>query len=965
MNNGIEVLLMGGALAILFGAAGAFLYTRLVTQPLARLQKAMEQVTRGDLSARATATTHDQIGDLARSFNQMAARLEQSIHALSQRDAEHTRELDAARLHFQASNAYLSALSETSGALFRRLDLDELLHAIVERAGALMDTPHGYVFFVEPGQGEIQMRVGLGLYDDLVGTRAQRGVGFAGTVWQTGEPFAVDDYQKWEGRLPGTRRDALRAIVGVPLKRASRDEAMHAETIGVIGLAYTDEARKFGSPQIEILQRFAQLASLALDNAELYASSERRVQELGALNRISQLVIEQGDSQTVIERAGDEVYRIFDADFAYVALYDAIKEQVEFPYVADDGKRVQMDPLPTGTGITWQVIHTGQPVLFSHATAQDYERVGAIDSGDGTSPRSLVAVPIRVGEKIIGVLSVQRVELDEPFTEADTNLLTTIATAIASAIQKARLLEQTQNALLETQRLAEQARQSADQVSALNRRLTREGWHEFLDPLRSSLVVEATEQENGNGKLHASQTGSNGDGVNQGENHVRGSTVRVPIQLRGEVIGEIELEQDGAESALGEDEMGLVTHIAENIGLALDNARLFSETQRRVTELDALNSITQFATTELDLDSLLNIIGDQLCAIFRVQNAYIALYDRTSQMISLPYFFSDNQRATPEPMPYGAGITSHIIRTREPLVINSDSERRMAELGARVFGNPAQTYLGVPIILGEDVTGVISIQSTTRERAFDDTDVRLLETIAATVGAAIQNAQLYGAMQQEVITRQRAEQEITLSLKEKEVLLKEIHHRVKNNLQIITSLLNLQSAQIKDPDAIMLFRESQSRVRSMALIHEKLYQSKDLARIDFESYLRDLIVYLFRSYAANPEQIRAHIQSQDMFLGIDTAIPCGLIISELVTNALKYAFPQGRRGNLDISLAPEDDGHLCLLVKDDGVGFPPNFDWRESDSLGLQLVSTLSSQLHGTIHVDGVNGTSFKITFPG
>ena len=133
----------------------------------------------------------------------------------------------------------------------------------------------------------------------------------------------------------------------------------------------------------------------------------------------------------------------------------------------------------------------------------------------------------------------------------------------------------------------------------------------------------------------------------------------------------------------------------------------------------------------------------------------------------------------------------------------------------------------------------------------------------------------------------------------------------------------------------------------------------------FDSYVRDLMVYLFRSYAANPDQIRMHIDTNEMSLGIDTAIPCGLIVSELVTNTLKYAFPAGRRGDLHVGLGAEDDGHLTLIVSDNGIGLPQDFDWRESDSLGLQLVSTLSAQLHGTIEVSGEGGTSYKITFPG
>jgi two-component sensor histidine kinase/putative methionine-R-sulfoxide reductase with GAF domain len=538
---------------------------------------------------------------------------------------------------------------------------------------------------------------------------------------------------------------------------------------------------------------------------------------------------------------------------------------------------------------------------------------------------------------------------------------------MAAAIQNARLFEQTQAALANSERLAERERIAAEQVMALNRRLTREGWAEYATRHAGELVGKAELESaaaGANGQTRALAPAGNGSGNgNANEPPTPPGKIKVPIVLRGEVLGDVELEYDDLEHDWSEDRQELVNDVVENLGLALDNARLFTESQRRVTELDALNSISQAMTTELELESLLNTIGDQLRTIFDVENTYIALYNRETQMISLPYFVNDNQRVKVEPMVFGEGITSHIIRTREPLVINDHTEQVLESMGAKVLGNPARSYLGVPILVGEDVTGVISIQSVEREGMFDDSNVRLMETIAATVGAAIQNAQLYGAMQQEVVVRQRAEEEIKLSLREKEVLLKEIHHRVKNNLQIITSLLNLQSAQLKDPESLTLFRESQFRVRSMALIHEKLYQSKDLARIEFDSYVRDLMVYLFRSYAANPDQIRMRIETNDIYLGIDTAIPCGLIISELVTNTIKYAFPGGRRGELHVGLVPEANGYLTLVVEDNGIGLPQDFDWRESDSLGLQLVNTLSSQLHGDIQVSGEGGTSFRITF--
>lgn len=214
----------------------------------------------------------------------------------------------------------------------------------------------------------------------------------------------------------------------------------------------------------------------------------------------------------------------------------------------------------------------------------------------------------------------------------------------------------------------------------------------------------------------------------------------------------------------------------------------------------------------------------------------------------------------------------------------------------------------------------------------------------------------------DVTERNRAMAQLTASLKEKEVLLKEIHHRVKNNMQVISSMLRLQASYIDDPHAHELFLECQNRVKSMALIHEKLYQSQDLARIDFADYLRNLMNHLFRSYSGRSD-ISLNIEVSDVRLGVDTGIPCGLIVNELVSNALKHAFPDGRSGQITVSLQ-RTNGTYVLSVKDDGVGFPKDVDFRNTPSLGLQLVNTLTTQLEGEVElISNGQGTEFRITF--
>jgi PAS domain S-box-containing protein len=215
----------------------------------------------------------------------------------------------------------------------------------------------------------------------------------------------------------------------------------------------------------------------------------------------------------------------------------------------------------------------------------------------------------------------------------------------------------------------------------------------------------------------------------------------------------------------------------------------------------------------------------------------------------------------------------------------------------------------------------------------------------------------------DVSDRKLAEIQVRESLREKEVLLQEIHHRVKNNLQVISSLLDLQSQHIEEPATLELFRESCNRIRAMALVHETLYKFKDFAKIKFAEYIENLTSYLFAAYIKNVENINLELDIDEVTLKLDTAIPCGLIINELVSNALKYAFPNKSHGTIYITLHFDGDAHYTLTVRDDGIGLPPNLEIKNVNSLGLKLVEVLAKQLEGTLQVNSRFGTEFSLRF--
>jgi PAS domain S-box-containing protein len=215
----------------------------------------------------------------------------------------------------------------------------------------------------------------------------------------------------------------------------------------------------------------------------------------------------------------------------------------------------------------------------------------------------------------------------------------------------------------------------------------------------------------------------------------------------------------------------------------------------------------------------------------------------------------------------------------------------------------------------------------------------------------------------DISERKAAEGQLRAALSEKDILLREVHHRVKNNLQVVSSLLSLQARATQDAELAKAFEESQNRVQSMALIHEQLYEAQDLADVDFPEYIRQLASRLFRTYQVRADRIELTTEVTDFRIGVDLAVPCGLILNELISNSLKYAFPGGRQGSILIRVERMHDSSALLTFADDGVGLPADVGFWSTKTLGLRLVRSLVRQLDGEIEVDGPPGVEYRIRF--
>jgi PAS domain S-box-containing protein len=267
----------------------------------------------------------------------------------------------------------------------------------------------------------------------------------------------------------------------------------------------------------------------------------------------------------------------------------------------------------------------------------------------------------------------------------------------------------------------------------------------------------------------------------------------------------------------------------------------------------------------------------------------------------------------------------------------------------------------VPILNGNDLWGLLCIHQCSAPRHWEAEEVSLVQQISNQLAIAIQQASLYQQVQEELADKEALYLQLANELHQKKVLLKEVHHRVKNNLQVMSSLLRMQFRKTT-PELKILIEEYQNRIQSMALIHAQLHNNEDLANINFREYISDLMANLFQCYVNHSENIEYKLDVMNIFLPLEQSISLGLIINELISNTLKYAFPSGY-GEINIQLT-QAEHQYHLIVADDGIGLPPNLDLANTESLGMQLVHSLTDQLEGTLLYNGEKGTKFQVFFP-
>ncbi|MGE5498656.1 MAG: GAF domain-containing protein [Syntrophothermus sp.] len=686
----------------------------------------------------------------------------------------------------------LASLKLVQDAINHIHDRNSIIKTLAGKLREIFDPQGLTIFSYDPETDSIEFLYQQKNGKVSVSQKKQKPDKFSSRIIRSEEPLLIRNKEDILSLTDGGDTvSAPETILGVPV-------IYDRKVNGIITFQDFEKENAFGDRDMRLLSAIASILAMTLQNARLQEKNSRllsetrqRNMELSLLNSIHQGLAMKMDFNGIIELVGDNLRESLKTDDISIRIYDREKDLLYFLYDFEHGKRLHIEPTHP-RGFSAHVIKTGK-LFYLKQIDENYIRSLGIEMAKlpGTDcSKSVVAVPIKVNNVVHGLIFIENFEREDAFSESDLRLLEMLANSMSLALENARLFN-------ETIRLLNESEQRTAELSILNTiqqglvmEMSFEGIIDLVgDKLRQSLNyqdigiriynketgmysypyeyehgVKLTIEPSAPGAisgwalrekrmLHIRKNddetlkamGLEGLSVMPGTDRSK-SLVAIPIMRGDEVFGLFSIEDYENEDAFSESDLRLFNTIASTMSIALDNARLFEETKRLLSEsnkneaeLRAISTISQALTAHLELDKLINMVGDKIRELFKAEIVYLALLDRETNTINFPYGCGDEF----PPMPFGEGLTSRIIQTGRPLLINKSIDEKRAELGVKRIGKPAASYLGVPIPVRENIIGVISIQSTRQENYFNDDDMNLLNTMAANIGVAINNAESY------------------------------------------------------------------------------------------------------------------------------------------------------------------------------------------------------------------------------
>jgi len=699
--------------------------------------------------------------------------------------------------------AELSIINSVGQGLVKQLEYQAVIDLVGDKIREIFSADTTYILLRDPKSDMCHMPyyVDRGKRSAFPPITLDQGTGLWTHVLRRREPLllgtALDGEQYDVVRVPsseGGEKDLNETYLAVPF--FSGDQA-----VGVVSVqSYQKHAYDEGD--MRLLSTLATSMSVALENARLFEETTRLLEEtrqrnaeMAVINSIQQALASQLDMQAVFDLVGNKIREIFDAQAVTIYTYDRETELVHYPYLIERGQRYFVEPSPPG-GFGAVVLRERRPLLFNENVAERMVEYGS-ELLAGEPSKSFLAVPLAIGEQAIGGISLENVDHENAFSEADVRLLGTIASSMSVALENARLFQ-------ETRRLLDESRQHNAELAAIStvsQALVAETELDKLIKLVGDQVRETFDADIAYVALYDQRTNLINFPYLVGEEEVRSmplgsgltseiirtgrhlllnrdidaaaaemntqrqgiraaSYLGVPITVGRQTIGVISVQSTREEGRFDEADVRLLSTIAANAGAAIGSARLYEETKQRASELAAINVIGQGLLSQMDLDRVVELVGDSIGEIFEADDFGIGIYDRETQTIRIPYDLHLGQRLSPMVLKLGEGLVSIVVETRRPLML--DTWEEIAERGTVMhpdyagFTPEEDSWLGVPIMSGQEVSGVI-FSNRYRNHAFDDSDLRLLSTIAANMGVAIRNAQLYTE------TQRRAEEMAALN----------------------------------------------------------------------------------------------------------------------------------------------------------------------------------------------------------